>query len=105
MDLQLNNKVALVFGASAGLGGAIAETLAAEGARIALASLPSDSLTAAAERVGDLRAALNYAGFQDRARIATIKVQLDRQAGNALRQPVITDKLQQTQIVRPRILP
>ncbi len=52
MDLQLNDKVALVFGASAGLGGAIAETLAAEGARIALASLPSDSLTAAAERVG-----------------------------------------------------
>lgn len=52
MDLQLNDKVALVFGASAGLGGAIAETLAAEGARIALASLPGDSLTAAAERVG-----------------------------------------------------
>jgi 3-oxoacyl-[acyl-carrier protein] reductase len=52
VDPQLNNKVALVFGASDGLGGAIAETLAAEGSRIALASLPSDSLTAAAERVG-----------------------------------------------------
>ena len=52
MDLQLDNKVALVFGASGGLGGAVADTLAAEGARIALASLPSDSLTAAAERVG-----------------------------------------------------
>jgi 3-oxoacyl-[acyl-carrier protein] reductase len=52
VDLQLNEKVALVFGASAGLGSAIAETLAAEGSRIALASRPSDSLTAAAERVG-----------------------------------------------------
>ncbi len=58
MDLELNNKVALVFGASAGLGGAIAETLAAEGARIALASLPSDSLTAAAERVGAITDAI-----------------------------------------------
>jgi 3-oxoacyl-[acyl-carrier protein] reductase len=58
VDLQLNNKVALVFGASAGLGGAIAETLAAEGARIALASLPSDSLTAAAERVGAITDAI-----------------------------------------------
>lgn len=58
MDLQLNNKVALVFGASAGLGSAIAETLAAEGARIALASLPSDSLTAAAERVGAITDAI-----------------------------------------------
>ena len=58
MDLQLNDKVAMVFGASAGLGGAIAETLAAEGARIALASLPSDSLTAAAERVGAITDAI-----------------------------------------------
>jgi 3-oxoacyl-[acyl-carrier protein] reductase len=58
VDLQLNNKVALVFGASAGLGGAIAETLAAEGVRIALASLPSDSLTAAAERVGAITDAI-----------------------------------------------
>ncbi len=52
MDLQLNKRVALVFGASGGLGGAVAGALAAEGARIALASLPSDGLTAAAERVG-----------------------------------------------------
>lgn len=58
VDLQLNNKVALVFGASAGLGAVIAETLAAEGARIALASLPSDSLTAAAERVGAITDAI-----------------------------------------------
>jgi hypothetical protein len=58
VDLQLNGKVALVFGASAGLGGAIAETLAAEGARIALASLPSDGLTAAAERVGAITDAI-----------------------------------------------
>lgn len=52
MDLQLNSKVALVFGASGGLGSAVAETLAAEGVRIALACRPSESLTAAAERIG-----------------------------------------------------
>lgn len=46
MDLGLNNRTALVLGGGGGLGGAIAATLAAEGAKVAVADLDA----AAAER-------------------------------------------------------
>jgi 3-oxoacyl-[acyl-carrier protein] reductase len=46
MDLGLKNKTALVLGASSGLGAAIARTLAAEGARVAVAARRTDRLTA-----------------------------------------------------------
>ncbi|RDE07627.1 3-oxoacyl-ACP reductase, partial [Pelagibacterium lacus] len=39
MDLGLSEKTALVFGAGGGLGGAIARSLAAEGARVAVADI------------------------------------------------------------------
>ncbi len=44
MDLQLNNKVALVLAASKGLGKAIATTLAAEGATVIIASRNAEEL-------------------------------------------------------------
>jgi 3-oxoacyl-[acyl-carrier protein] reductase len=44
LDLQLDGKTALVFGAGGGLGGAIARALAAEGARVALADIDSAAL-------------------------------------------------------------
>ena len=44
MDLGLEGKVALVLGAAGGLGGAIATSLAAEGAHIALADIDATAL-------------------------------------------------------------
>lgn len=51
MDLQLAGRTALVTGASAGIGVGIAESLAREGVRLALAGRNRDALNAVAERV------------------------------------------------------
>jgi 3-oxoacyl-[acyl-carrier protein] reductase len=48
MDLGLTDRRYLVCGASRGLGAAVARTLAAEGASVALAARPSEDLTATA---------------------------------------------------------
>lgn len=45
MDLGLRNKAALVFGAGGGLGGAIARTLAGEGATVVVADRDGDAAT------------------------------------------------------------
>ncbi|MGO8183040.1 SDR family NAD(P)-dependent oxidoreductase, partial [Rhizobium leguminosarum] len=54
MDLGLKGKTALVLGAGGGLGGAIAKTLAVEGARIAVADINRE---AAEKTVTDIRTA------------------------------------------------
>ena len=54
MDLGLGGARALIGGGSGGLGGAIAETLGAEGARIGLIGRPGEKLEAAAARLGGL---------------------------------------------------
>ena len=54
MDLGLTGARALVGGGSRGLGGAIAEALAAEGARVAVVSRPGAGLDAQAARLGGL---------------------------------------------------
>lgn len=51
MDLGLAGKVAAVTGASRGLGFAIARSLAAEGARVAICARNRDALEAAAEKL------------------------------------------------------
>ena len=52
MDLQLSGKVAIVTGASRGIGRAIAETLAAEGMRLVVAARSRDQLEALAASLG-----------------------------------------------------
>ena len=57
MDLGLRGRVALVMGASQGIGRGIAETLAGEGARVALASRSLEKLEEVAEGIeGEARA-------------------------------------------------
>jgi 3-oxoacyl-[acyl-carrier protein] reductase len=52
MDLGLKDKVAMVAGASRGLGYAVARGLAAEGVRVSIASRNQDAIAAAAQRIG-----------------------------------------------------
>jgi 3-oxoacyl-[acyl-carrier protein] reductase len=52
MDLQLNGKKALVLGASAGIGRAIAQTLIAEGATVAISARNADKLKTTAKEIG-----------------------------------------------------
>jgi 3-oxoacyl-[acyl-carrier protein] reductase len=54
MDLGLTGRSALVLGASGGLGLASAESLAEEGARVAIFSRNADALEAQAARIGGL---------------------------------------------------
>ena len=51
MDLGLKGKVALVSGASKGLGFAVAKALAAEGASVSISSRSQESIEAAARRI------------------------------------------------------
>jgi 3-oxoacyl-[acyl-carrier protein] reductase len=53
MELGLIGKVAMVAGASRGLGFAVAEALAREGARVSIASRTDEAIRAAAARLGD----------------------------------------------------
>jgi len=62
MDLQLKGKTALVTGSTAGIGLAIAERLAAEGAEVIVTGRTQDKLDAAAAKVGATRAVLADAG-------------------------------------------
>lgn len=53
MDLGIKDKVALVAGASSGIGFAIARTLAGEGARVVICSRSDERVTAAAQRLSE----------------------------------------------------
>ena len=51
MDLGLKNKIAMVAGASRGLGYAVARGLAAEGAKVSISSRNEQAITDAAKRI------------------------------------------------------
>jgi 3-oxoacyl-[acyl-carrier protein] reductase len=60
MDLGLTGKKALIFGASTGLGRAIAIELAMEGAQVTLCSRSEDKLASLAESLSELGCSANY---------------------------------------------
>jgi NAD(P)-dependent dehydrogenase (short-subunit alcohol dehydrogenase family) len=64
MDLQLNNKVAFVTGASKGIGRAVAEQLASEGADVVITARNGDPLERTAREIADTskRAVVAMAG-------------------------------------------
>jgi len=68
MDLELTGKVAIVGGASKGLGRACAQVLAQEGAKVALCSRTQQDLDRAAQEIRDTTGsdALAFAGDLDR---------------------------------------
>jgi 3-oxoacyl-[acyl-carrier protein] reductase len=53
MDLQLRNKNAVVLGGTRGIGRAIAETLAAEGANVAICARNADQISEAVAALRD----------------------------------------------------
>lgn len=80
MDLGLEGRVALVMGASRGIGRAIAAVLAGEGARVAIASRSREKLDQAAAEIGD--AALPFvADASDLDRLATLPGEVEAVLG------------------------
>src|ERR1051326_4001441 len=73
MDLGLKNKVALVAGASKGLGRAVARELAAEGAHLAICSRNQDQIRQAAERVYSHTGSAVYSEHVDLTRAEEVR--------------------------------
>lgn len=71
MDLQLNDRLAVVSGSTAGIGFAIAETLAREGARVIVNGRTQAAVTEAAAKIG--HGAVGFAGdLADAAKAAEL---------------------------------
>ena len=80
MDLGIEGRVALVMGASKGLGRAIATTLAAEGAHVAIASRSRERLDAVVEELGGKTTAF-VADAGDLDRIAELPAEVEAALG------------------------
>jgi 3-oxoacyl-[acyl-carrier protein] reductase len=80
MDLGLDGRVALVMGASQGIGEAIAVALAREGAKVAIASRSRERIEAAAAAIGG-GAAPFVADATDLDRIAALPAEVEAELG------------------------
>ena len=80
MDLGLDGRVALVMGASKGIGEAIAVALAREGARVAIASRSRERIEATAEAIGDGTAPF-VADATDLERLAALPAEVEADLG------------------------
>ncbi len=80
MDLGLEGRVALVMGASRGIGRAIAAALAREGARVAIASRSEEKLDEAAAEIGEAATPF-VADASDLDRLAALPGEVDEALG------------------------
>lgn len=76
MDLKLHNKLALVSGSTAGIGYAIAETLAAEGARVVINGRTQTGVDTAVEAIRKAtgKSAIGFAGDLSNSDVAEMLV-------------------------------
>jgi 3-oxoacyl-[acyl-carrier protein] reductase len=80
MNLELQDRVALVVGASRGIGFSIAGTLASEGAKVALAARGLDGLQAACQQIGG-HASVHTADVTDPAAALALVRDIEKQFG------------------------
>jgi 3-oxoacyl-[acyl-carrier protein] reductase len=80
MDLGIEGRVALVMGASQGIGRGIAAVLAREGARVAIASRSRERLEAAAREI-EGETAIHPADTNDLDRLAELPTEVERALG------------------------
>ena len=80
MDLGLEGRVALVMGASRGIGRGIAAALAREGSRVAIASRSAEAIEAAAREIGEAATAF-VADASDPERMASLPGEVAAELG------------------------
>ncbi len=76
--LKLQGRVAVITGASGGIGRAIAQAFVDEGVRVAMLDLPSDALNAAAEEIGGIPVPCDVS---DDAAVAQAAASVDKALG------------------------